>query len=185
MDREKQAIQPLAIGLTLGAALLRLAPHPPNFAPIGSVALFGGAKLRGWQAYCIPVLAMIVTDPLLSYVVGRPAYSWITPVIYGCFLLNVALGRLFLSKSASYLRVGSVALLGSVQFFLFTNFFEWLRPASFYPHTAAGLLACYVAAIPFFGFTAFGDLFYSSVFFGLYSLLERFGHRARIRSAAA
>jgi hypothetical protein len=60
-----------------------------------------------------------------------------------------------------------------VQFYLITNFFVWLHASSVYPHTAAGLLACYVAALPFFGYTVLGDLFYSAVLFGAYALLKR------------
>jgi len=42
-----------------------------------------------------------------------------------------------------------------------------------YPRTAAGLLACYTAAIPFFGWTLASDVLYSAVLFGLYALLTR------------
>ncbi|HXF93358.1 MAG TPA: DUF6580 family putative transport protein [Nitrospiraceae bacterium] len=31
------------MGMILAAAAFRLIPHPPNFAPIGAMALFGGA----------------------------------------------------------------------------------------------------------------------------------------------
>ncbi len=96
MDQRKPSFQPLAFTLTVAAALLRLAPHPPNFAPVGSVALFGGAKLRGWQAYCVPLLAMLVTDPIRSRIEGNyAAYSWGTLIIYASFLINVDPGARF------------------------------------------------------------------------------------------
>jgi hypothetical protein len=41
-----------------------------------------------------------------------------------------------------------------------------------YPMSAAGLAACYVAAIPFFQNTVAGDLFYTGVLFGGFALLE-------------
>ena len=41
-----------------------------------------------------------------------------------------------------------------------------------YPHDAAGLVACYVAAIPFFQNTVPGDLVYSALLFGGFALLE-------------
>jgi hypothetical protein len=170
MDQKRSStFQPLALTLTVGAALLRLAPHPPNFAPVGGLALFGGARFRGWQAYVIPLLAMLVTDPILSHMVGFPAYSWGTLIIYACFLINVLLGRAFLQHSTSPARIGLVTLAGSTQFFLITNFFSW----SMYPHTTAGLIECYVAALPFFGRTVLGDLFYSGVLFGAYALMKR------------
>jgi hypothetical protein len=34
-------------------------------------------------------------------------------------------------------------------------------------------MACYIAAIPFFGWTLFSDLFYVGVFFGLHAWLSR------------
>ncbi len=173
MDQKKPGFQPLAFTLTVLAAMLRLAPHPPNFTPVGSVALFGGARLRGWQAYCVPLLAMLVTDPIRSRMEGSyAAYSWGTLVVYGCFVVNVLLGRIFLRHSSKVGRIALVALAGSVQFFLITNFFSWWGAVAFYPQTFAGLLECYVAALPFFGRTILGDLFYSGVLFSVYALLR-------------
>ena len=173
MDQKKSSFQPVALTLTVLAALLRLAPHPPNFAPVGSVALFGGARLRGWQAYAVPLLAMLITDPILSRMAGYSAYSWATPIIYACFLINVALGRAFLSRSNNAWRIASVVVAGSVQFYLITNLFEWWGGISQYPHTVNGLVECYLAALPFFGRTLVADLFYSALLFSAYALLGR------------
>jgi hypothetical protein len=174
MDQKKPAFQPLAFTLTVLAALLRLVPHPPNFAPVGSVALFGGARLRGWQAFLVPIAAMLVTDPIRSWVEGSyAAYSWATLVIYGCFLINVVLGRIFLRDSSSVWRIASVAVAGSIQFFVITNLYEWWNGLSLYPHTWGGLVECYTAALPFFGRTMLSDLFYSAVLFSAYALLSR------------
>lgn len=184
MDQKKPAFQPLALTLTVLAALVRLIPHPPNFAPVGSVALFGGARLRGWQAYLVPVLAMLVTDPIRSRLEGYYApYSWGTLVIYACFLINVVLGRAFLRNSSSIWRIGAVALAGSVQFYLITNLYVWWSALSLYPHTFAGLITCYIAALPFFGRTILSDLFYSGLLFSAYALLHR--ERAEQGHAAA
>jgi hypothetical protein len=175
MEQQKNTgFQPLAITLTVAAALLRLVPHPPNFAPIGAVALFGGAKLRGWQAYAVPLLAMLVTDPIRSWMEGGyPAYSWGSLIIYGSFLISVGLGRIFLQKSDSMFRIASVAFVGSLQFYLITNFPSWASSNSLYPHTWSGLVECYAAALPFFGRTLVADLFYSGVLFSAYYFLSR------------
>ena len=173
MHERKPHFQPIALGLTFAAALLRLAPHPPNFAPVGSIALFGGAKLKGWQAYLIPLLAMLITDPILSRLAGYPAYSKATPVIYFSFLIYVTLGRFLLQHHSGPLRIASVAALGSFQFFIVTNLFEWWQGLSMYPHTLTGLSACYAAALPFFSRTLIADLFYSGVLFATYALLSR------------
>lgn len=173
MEENKAKFQPLAFTLTVVAALLRLIPHPPNFAPVGSVALFGGAKLKGWQAYLVPLLAMLLTDPIRSRIEGGyPAYSWFTIVIYSSFMISVVLGRVFLRHSQSVPRIASVTFLGSLQFYLITNFPSWLGSHSLYAHTWSGLLACYVAGLPFFGRTLLSDLFYTGVLFLAYSLLQ-------------
>ena len=113
MEQSKTRSQYAALTLTVLAALVRLVPHPPNFAPIGATALFGGARLRGWQAYIVPLLAMMVTDPILNWIYGVHTFSVMTLVIYGCFLLNVLLGRSFLRDTNSVPRIASIALLGS------------------------------------------------------------------------
>jgi hypothetical protein len=173
MEDRKTGFQPLAFAITVLAALLRLVPHPPNFSPIGAVALFGGARLAGWQAYVVPLFVMLITDPIRSLVEGHyPAYSWTTFVVYGCFLINVLLGRVLLQHSSSIWRIGSVAALGSVQFYLFTNLPSWWGDPM-YGHSVTGFLACYVAALPFFGRTLLGDLFYSGLLFSAYAMLSR------------
>jgi hypothetical protein len=155
------------------AAFVRLIPHPPNFAPVGGLALFGGARLKGWQAYLVPLLVMLVTDPILSHLSGFPAFSAMTPVIYASFLINVLLGRTFLRDTTKPARIASVAVAGSTQFFVITNFFVWLGAGAFYARDAAGLMACYVAALPFFGRTILADLFYSGVLFAAHYALSR------------
>ena len=49
-----------------------------------------------------------------------------------------------------------------------------------YPQTGAGLVAAYVAGIPFFQNTLLGTLFYSAVLFGGFALL-----RARVPALRA
>jgi hypothetical protein len=57
-------------------------------------------------------------------------------------------------------------------FFVVTNFGVWLG-SGMYAHSAAGFVACYTAAIPFFRNTVAGDLFYSALLFGGFALLQR------------
>ncbi len=173
MDTKESSFQPVALTLTVMAAFVRLIPHPPNFAPVGGLALFGGARLKGWQAYLVPLLVMLVTDPILSHLSGFPAFSAMTPVIYASFLINVLLGRTFLRDTTKPARIASVAVAGSTQFFVITNFFVWLGAGAFYARDAAGLMACYVAALPFFGRTILADLFYSGVLFAAHYALSR------------
>ena len=175
MEQNKPASRLVAPGLTILAALLRLAPHPTNFTPIEGMALFGGARLAGWQAWAIPLAAMAITDPIASWMAGYPAYSAITPIVYACLAINVFLGRALLKNSQSVVRIGSVSLLASTIFFVVTNFFTWVGiPVVLYPHTSAGLMECFVAALPFFSRTLAGNLFYAGVLFGAHAALTRY-----------
>jgi hypothetical protein len=170
-------LRPLASTLTVLGALARLAPHPPNFAPVGGMSLFAGARLRGWQAFALPLLLMAITDPLLG------GYSVATPFIYASFLVNVWIGRRFLRATENPLRIGTACLVCSLQFFLLSNFGTWL--GSMYPHSLAGLALCYTAAIPFFGRTLAGDLLYSGILFALHAWLSRSFRTAERVPAAA
>ena len=69
-------------------------------------------------------------------------------------------------------RIAGAAMTSSALFFLVTNFGVWAF-GSLYPMTWDGLIACYVAAVPFFRNTLQGDLFYTLVLFGGFRLLER------------
>lgn len=172
---ERHTSRWIAPGLTAAAALVRLAPHPWNFTPVESMALYGGARLASWQAWVLPLAAMAVTDPIASWMLGYPAYSSMTVIVYACLLINVFLGRSIVGRTKSAVRIGSASLLGSTVFFLVTNLFVWLgAPLVTYPHTLAGLEACYIAAVPFFGWTLLGNLFYAGVMFGLDALLRRY-----------
>jgi len=150
----------------LAAAALRLVPHPPNFTPIGAMALFSGAYLgrRGAVALVAPLGALFLSDLVLGFYRGMPT-------VYFSVALIVIIGWLALRR-VSPIRVGGAAIASSVLFFVLTNFGMWLS-SGFYPRTLAGLEACYIAAIPFFQNTVAGDLFYAAILFGGFALLER------------
>jgi hypothetical protein len=152
------------VTLVIAAVLARLLPHPPNFAPIGALALFGGACFADRRVgFLLPLSAMFVSDLFLGM-------NQVTPVVYGSFALNVLLGY-WLRGHRSLVATTAVVLVGSIQFFVVTNFGEWAL-TDFYPHTFAGLMSCYVSAIPFFHWTLLGDATYATALFGGLALIE-------------
>jgi len=152
------------LSAVLVAAALRLVPHPPNFTPIGAMALFGGAYLgRRALAFAAPLGALLLSDLVLGFYHGMAT-------VYFSVALIVMIGMVALSR-VSPIRVGLAALASSVLFFVVTNFGMWVF-SGFYPRSLAGLEACYVAAIPFFQNTVAGDLFYATLLFGGFRLLE-------------
>ena len=155
----------LALALIVLAAALRIAPHPWNFAPVGAMALFAGALLRDRRlAFLFPLLALFAGDLFVGF-------HKLMFIVYASFLVNLVIG-LWLRDRRTIARISLATLLGAIQFFLVTNFAVWQFLSGF-PHTASGLLACYIAGIPFFWNTLAGDAFYSALLFGGYTLAER------------
>ena len=68
------------------------------------------------------------------------------------------------------MKLSGAVFLGALQFFIVTNFALWAL-GGFYPQTRAGLAACYLAGIPYFGTTLAGDTLYAAVLFGGYLAL--------------
>lgn len=145
-------------GLILLAILSRFLPHPPNFAPITAIALFGGAYFTNRSlVWLLPIAIMLISDFFLGF------HNTIL-YVYGTFIL-IALVGLRLYGNVTMSSVISCSLLGSVLFFIITNLGVWLS-GGYYPMTLEGLTTCYVSAIPFFHYTLAGDLVYSGVLFG-------------------
>lgn len=157
----------LLISMILAAMASRLIPHPPNMTSLTAVALFGGAYLCDRRlAFLTPLAALFLSDLILGL------YSPVQMVIvYSSFVLIVCIG-LQLQKRRTVLGIAGTVLASSTLFFLLTNFGVWAFD-SLYPKTIEGLVACYLAAIPFFRNTLGGDAFSTAVLFGGLVVLER------------
>ncbi len=171
------------------AALMRLFPHMPNFAPIGAMALFGGAYLNRKYAAVIVIVTMILSDYLLIYV--HPFSSQFitfshlypftallhatTPYVYGSFLLNVGIG-MWVGRHKSAENIVLASMSSSLLFFFITNFGVWV--AGNYARDLTGLWESYMMGLPFLRATVFGDIFYNGLFFSIYYIIaERFVHK--------
>lgn len=153
------------LALVFAAALSRLLPHPMNFSPIEALALFSGAMFsKRWLAVLVPLAAMFVSDLILGLHSGMP-------VVYGMILLIALAGR-WLGTSPKAGKVLGASVLSVLAFFVVTNGFVWLE-GSMYPMTGSGLLACYVAGIPFLDNQLAGALFFSTLLFGGFALLRQ------------
>lgn len=159
----------------LAAAATRLIPHPPNLTSIGAVALFGGAYFADKRlAFAVPLAALFLSDLVLGFY----AHMW---VVYVAFLLIVCIG-LWLQQHKNIAAIGGAAVAGSVLFYLITNFAGF--HSGLYPQGFGGIVASYIAGIPFFWNTLIGDLFFTAVLFGGFALLERQFDVLRDRPAA-
>jgi len=156
----------IAIVFVLLGVSLRLLPHPPNFAPIAAIALFGGVYLSRKTAFVLPMAVMVISDIFL----GGHYYIPLMISVYGCFLLFTVLG-FWLKKHKKWQIVGGSAIISAVLFFLITNFAVWAF-TPWYAKTLSGIIQCYIIAIPFFKNTLLGNLFYVTAFFGAYEIAE-------------
>ena len=147
----------LLVLFILIAVWFRLIPHLPNFTPVTALALFSGLMLkRKWVSIVIPLIAMIFSDMVLGF-------SSISIWVYAG-IGSISLVSWFLNK----INVNSI-LLSSLIFFIISNFGVWVLD---YPHTFEGLTMCYTLAIPFFGYSILGDLFWGYTFKHSYKFIE-------------
>jgi hypothetical protein len=73
--------------------------------------------------------------------------------------------------SKSPYRIGGATLVGAAQFFLITNFCEWLRLPNDYSRDVWGLLTSYYRAIPFSLNSLAGDAIFTPLAFGVHAYL--------------
>jgi hypothetical protein len=159
----------------LAAAALRLVPHPPNFTPIGAMALFSGAQFgRRGAAFVAPLAALLLSDAVLGFYHGMATVYFTTGVI-------VMIGWWLASRRPAW-RIVAASVAGSILFYVVTNLGMWLF-SGIYPRTLIGLEACYIAAIPFFQNTLAGDLFYTALLFGGFAIAELLIPRLRTERA--
>ena len=166
--------------VVLGAVAIasRLVPHEYNFAAFGAFALFCGCFLRGIAAWVIPLAAYAISESL-GRMIGLPSMSnsLLFSVLLG-YTLSVAAGvavrflnhspKTVASAISPLVGVLVASLVGSIGFFIVTNFASWLDPRMQYPQTLAGLINSYVMGIPFYRTTLLSDLVFGQVFFGSY-----------------
>ena len=67
-------------------------------------------------------------------------------------------------------RIGAGALGASLTFFVASNFGTWLT-SGMYSHDIAGLIQCYVAALPFLRTTIVSDLLFSGLLLSAYEVV--------------
>lgn len=141
----------IAYLLILVAVLTRVLPHAGwmNFTAVGGALLYFGAR-RPWRELAVPLAILMGTDFYLTTFSYHYAFRWqayVTTWVW--YAAAMVLGFVLLRARANWRRVGAAALLGPTSFFVVSNYAVWAA-GGMYPHTLAGLEACYVAAIPFY-----------------------------------
>ena len=157
--------QKIVLAIIIFGILARLIPHPPNFSPVTAIALFSGLNFKNKKfAFLIPILILFISDLFIGI-------SVINIFVYSGFLLVVQLGSKI--KSIRFLNI----ILASLIFFIISNFGVWIIG---YPKTIDGLILCYTMAIPFFGYSLAGDLFFGYLFKFSFDKIESYYMNAEI-----
>lgn len=145
----------------------RFVPHLPNATPMSAIAMRARARF-GYAGLAIPLLGMLLSDLVIGF------YHWqVMAAVYASFALIGLMGAYAQAKTGA-LRALALGAFGSVIFFLITNAAVWATSV-WYAKNIAGLIACYVAGLPFLGFMLLGDMLFALVLLNrLPVLLERF-----------
>jgi hypothetical protein len=148
-------------------------PHLPNLAPLGALALLAGAYLgRRYWAVIIPLAMLFVSDLILNNTSSRAFFPdhdgmvlFASYMPYTWLSIAAIVGVAFLLlKKVTPLRVLGSAVIASVLFYLVSNFGVWMH-GTLYTKDFAGLLECYIAAIPYFRSTLMSNVVFSAVAF--------------------
>ena len=157
------ALAALLIALDVTA---RLVLHLPNVSPVAASALFAGVMLRHRSlAVAVPLAAMAIADTFTGF------YDWrVMAVVYAATMLPAFAGML--ARTRAFRVVIPTMLACSLIFFVSTNFAVWAF-SGLYSLDMAGLIQCYVAALPFLKYTLIGDLLWTTAMFGGAALAPR------------
>jgi hypothetical protein len=164
----------LVVFLIAFDVVARLLPHAYGFLPIAASGLFAARVLR------IPALAIVVP------IVAMSISSWlafghddwrVALIVYAAISIPAIVGILSRGRLGV---VGTVAVMlpCSLAFFALSNFAVWAF-SGMYSLDLAGLIQCYVAALPFLQYTVAGDMFWTAVLFGGYWAIQHVPALAR------
>jgi len=138
----------LFIGIFFSLVSSRLIPHPPNFTVMLALSFYVPA-IFGSRYIFFVLLSFALTDLLINY-------HYLTHWTWGSVLLIGLLSVYFTNSVFSRM---SGALLGTLIFFMVTNFGVWTT--GMYGYTSSGLVTCYIMAIPFYAYTVISTLIFS------------------------
>lgn len=161
-----------ALGLTAAAIGLKLwnPQLPENFGIFYALALFSGCYLRGVLGWALPVVALLFSD-IAGQFIDDNALGVYSPLSMSLTYVGLtaftAIGAV-LRRNQNLFLVGLGSLAGATVFFLVSNFGAFLDPRMGYDNSVAGLIDCFVKAIPFARGTFSSSLIFSLASFGAY-----------------
>jgi hypothetical protein len=167
-------------GMILLAAVSRFLPIAfpamANFSPVGTMALFGGAYFtkKHW-AFIFPIASLWLSNLVLNnvfYTKWYPTFSFgFETAVFISFALVVGIGMIFLKK-VNVVNLLTANVLGTITFFLISNYFVWYS-GKMYTSDFAGLILCYVKGLEFLRNTLLSNLVFSAIMFGAFEYAQK------------
>jgi len=170
--------------LVLIASLYRIMPgRPYGFAPQVAMALFAGSVVNDKKlSFLLPILSLFISDVIYE-VLYRNGLSTIGGFYDGQLLNYVLFAALtvvgFFVNKDKIIDIALGAIAGATGYFLLSNFGVWLLGGLDinnipYPKTALGLINCFAAGVPFYKMSIYSTLFFSTILFGGYYLINKY-----------
>ena len=125
-----------------------------GFSPVIAIAMFSGMIIRNRNfSFLLPLLALFISDALIELLYRSDLFpyagfyegQWKNYLI---LLSATLLGWALRGKNYSTLLAGAIA--GPTVFFLISNFSVWMAGHGTYSNDFSGLMASYVAGLPFY-----------------------------------
>ena len=168
MNIRSKAVNPtvICILLVIFAVATRVYPHPVSFTSVTAIGLFAGACISDRRFWLLPGITLLISDVIIGF------YNPVVMLfVYLGFTVSVFAGRLFLYRTCTLFRLGCTTVISATVFFVISNMGVWLC-GLYYPLNVTGLIECFILALPFFGNTLCGDLFYVVCLFGLFEAVQ-------------
>ena len=173
--------------LVVIASLYRIMPGRPfGFAPQIAMALFSGSIVRDKKySFLLPILSMLVSD-IIYEVLFQFKISPIAGFYEGQFLNYLLFAAVtvigFGIKKDRVLQIAAGSVVGATFYFIASNFVVWIGGGLGldnlpYARTWDGLINCFAAGIPFYKVSLYATLFFSTILFGGYYLINRYAIR--------
>ncbi len=143
----------------------RLIPHPPNFTPIIAVSIMSGFLFKKFYWSIIVILISMFLSDIFIGLYKNMFFVYLS-LFAVCYISYIKLIKF------NYKNLLIYGFIGSITFFLISNFGVWLL-GDLYTKNFNGLLNCYILALPFFKNTLISTVFFSYIAFFVSNIYEK------------
>ncbi len=149
----------IAFGVLVVLSASRFIPHPPNFTSLLALSFYIPVVF-GVKFIPAVILALLFTDLIIGF------HSTMFFTMGSVFLIGI-ISKYF--NHSIMIRLFGV-LTGTLIFYILTNFGVWLNGS--YGYNMAGLISCYILALPFFGYSVISTIIFSVVIETIYKFYK-------------